>query len=48
MKKAGHSQKEISVILDVSRIESLGWRPKVNFEDGVIKVYLDYLDSINT
>ena len=33
-------------LLDVSRIEGLGWRPKVGLPDGVALAYQSYLDSI--
>ena len=33
-------------LLDVSRIEGLGWRPKVALQNGVALAYQSYLDSI--
>ncbi len=32
-------------LLDISRIERLGWRPRYSFREGVKKAYKDYLDK---
>ena len=32
-------------LLDISRLEKLGWRPKIQLRDGVRRVYQDFLDS---
>ncbi len=33
-------------LLDISRIKSLGWEPKTSLQDGIIKTYEWYLNSI--
>jgi GDP-L-fucose synthase len=32
-------------ILDVSKLHSLGWRHKISLEDGLRKVYEDYITT---
>lgn len=32
-------------LLDISRLEKLGWSPKIQLRDGVRRVYQDFLDS---
>lgn len=32
-------------LLDISRLSSLGWMPKVNLEDGIKKTYTDFLQN---
>ncbi len=33
-------------LLDVSRMEALGWRPKISLRDGIARAYQFYLESI--
>jgi GDP-L-fucose synthase len=33
-------------LLDISRMEQLGWRPKTSLRDGIALVYRSYLDSL--
>jgi GDP-L-fucose synthase len=33
-------------LLDVSRMEELGWRPKISLRDGIARAYQSYLESI--
>ena len=35
-------------LLDGSRLEQLGWRPKISLPDGIARAYRAYLDSIAT
>ena len=32
-------------LLDVSKLASLGWRPKIGLEEGIKKVYQQFLES---
>ncbi len=34
-------------LLDVSKIKSLGWRPKINLPDGIKKSYEYYIGRLN-
>ena len=32
-------------LIDSSRLNSLGWKPKINLKDGLIKTYSDFINS---
>jgi GDP-L-fucose synthase len=33
-------------LLDVSRLYSLGWKPKTEFREGIARAYADYLQNV--
>ncbi|MDF2941978.1 MAG: nucleoside-diphosphate-sugar epimerase [Herbinix sp.] len=33
-------------VLDIAKLESMGWKPMVNFEDGIKRAYNDYLSKV--
>jgi GDP-L-fucose synthase len=35
-------------LLDITKISSLGWKPKISLEDGIKKVYDSYSESLVT
>jgi len=34
--------------LDVSRINKLGWKAKISFEDGIVSAYEDFLGGLKS
>jgi len=32
-------------LLDVSRLQALGWQPKTGFREGIARAYADYLQN---
>jgi GDP-L-fucose synthase len=33
-------------LLDVSRLQALGWKPKIEFREGIARAYADYLQNV--